>query len=153
MTIFATMNRFNQGLNEGISLNGLKYMEKYHSDDYNLLMWARKNIKQDEVIIEAPGDAFTYSSIFSSYTGLQTLVGWSNHVGLHHEIWPEERIRDVKIIYETSNETLAKELMEKYNISYIFVGSVELSKYPNINITKFGQPIFVSGNEFIFKVK
>jgi YYY domain-containing protein len=153
MTIFATIDRINQGLNEGMSLNGIKYMEKYHKDDYNLLTWARKNINKNEIILEASGDAFTYSSIFSSYTGFQTLVGWSNHVGIHHEIWPEERISDIKTIYETSNETLAKELIEKYNISYVFVGSVELAKYPNISLEKFGKPIFVSGNEFIFKVK
>jgi YYY domain-containing protein len=152
MTIFATIDRFNQGMNEGASLDGLKYMQKYHSDDYALLMWARKNINHNEVILEASGDAFTYTSIFSSYTGLQTPVGWNNHVGIHHNIWPEERMKDIKTMYETDNQTLAFELIKKYNISYVFVGSVEMSKYPNMNLTKFGKPVFSSGKEFIFKV-
>ncbi len=152
MTVFASIDRINQGLNEGISLNGLNYMRKYHSDDYNLLMWAIKNIEKDKIILEASGDAFTYTSIFSSYTGLQTPLGWNNHVGIHHNIWPEERMNDIKTIYETSDLKLTKQLLEKYNISYVFVGSVEWLKYPKINIEKFGNPIFSSGNEFIFKV-
>jgi YYY domain-containing protein len=152
MTVFATIDRFNQGMNEGISLDGLKYMQKYHPDDYALLMWARKNINHNEIILEASGDAFTYTSIFSSYTGLQTPVGWNNHVGIHHNIWPEDRMKDVKTIYETDNQTLAFDLIKKYNISYVFVGSVELSKYSSINLTKFGDPVFSSGKEFIFEV-
>jgi len=153
MTIFATIDRFNQGMNDGISLDGLKYMQKYHPDDYALLMWARKNINHNEIILEASGDAFTYTSIFSSYTGLQTPVGWNNHVGIHHNIWPEDRMKDVKIIYETDNQTLAFNLIKKYNISYVFVGSVELSKYSNMNLTKFTKKVFYSNNEFIFKLK
>ncbi|MBU5688206.1 MAG: hypothetical protein KQA41_04350 [Candidatus Aenigmarchaeota archaeon] len=153
MTIFSFIDRFNQGLNEGLSLDGLNYMKKYYPGDYALVKWAQKNIKNSEIILEASGDAFTYTSIYSSYTGLQTLVGWNNHVGIHHNIWPEERMNDIKIIYETNDKILAEELIKKYNISYIFFGSVEKKKYPNANITKFGDPIFVFEDNYIFKVK
>ncbi|MFH8092648.1 MAG: hypothetical protein QXM38_01750, partial [Candidatus Aenigmatarchaeota archaeon] len=92
-------------------------------------------------------------SIFSSYTGFQTLVGWTNHIGIHHNMWPDERIRDIKIIYETNDEKVAKEIIEKYNISYVFFGSVERSKYPNANLTKFGKPVYSFDGYFIFKTK
>jgi len=152
--VFSTLDRIKIGLNEGVTLDGLEYMKKYHPNDYEIVIWARKNIKDNPIILEAPGGAFTYSSIFSTYTGLQTIVGWDNHVAIHHGQWPTERVNDGNKIYNTINITEAKELLEKYGIKYIFVGSVEIMKYPEASLKKFNQFEILKtfGENAIYKV-
>ena len=39
------------------------------------------------------------------------------------------KIEEIKEIYTSTDETRVKELLENYNVSYIFVGSCERNKY------------------------
>ncbi|MEM5793455.1 MAG: DUF2298 domain-containing protein [Candidatus Aenigmatarchaeota archaeon] len=154
ITIFSTLDRIKIGLNYGITLDGLKYMKDYHPSDYEIIIWTIKNIKGNPIILEAPGGAFTYSSIFSTYTGLQTIVGWDNHVAIHRGQWPTERVNDVNEIYTTNNISRMIELLEKYNVSYIFIGSVEKKKYSDSDFSIFDNFELVKsfGDNKIFKV-
>jgi len=137
VTVFSTIDRIKIGLENEVTLDGLDYMKRYHPDDYGMVMWARENIQGNPVILEAPGGAFTYSSIVSSNTGLQTIVGWDNHEAIHRGAWPTERVDDGNEIYNTTDVGKAINLMEKYNISYVFIGSVELGKYSEEGLEKF----------------
>jgi len=46
-------------------------------------------------------------------------------------------------------------MLEKYNVSYVFLGSLEREKYKNLNEEKFnqlGKAVFESGETKIFEI-
>ena len=44
-----------------------------------------------------------------------------------------ERSSDIETIYTGEDEQAVRDLIKKYNISYIYIGSLERSMYANIN--------------------
>ena len=46
-----------------------------------------------------------------------------------------ERSADIETIYTGEDEQTVRDLIKKYNISYIYIGSLERSMYANINDT------------------
>lgn len=58
-------------------------------------------------------------------------MGWY----VHEWLWRgnlsdlNAKIEEIQEIYTSTDETRVKELLEEYNVSYIFVGSCERNKY------------------------
>ena len=68
---------------------------------------------------------------------------------------PAPRITEVKTLYETSNLQSAKDLLKKYNVEYVYIGSLEFQKYPKLNEVKFsqlGHIIYQHGTVRIYKI-
>ncbi len=63
------------------SLDGMAYLgiRAQFKDDYQVLKWAKENIKGQPTVLEAVGGPYTAYSRFSTNTGLPTLVGWGHH--------------------------------------------------------------------------
>ena len=139
------------------SLNGINYLFQLYPTDYQAIMWLRDNIKGQPVILEAQGDSYTDYARVSANTGLPTVIGWPVHEWLWRGSYDEagKRSTDVATLYQTSDLNVAKELIAKYNISYVFVGTLERQKYPTLNEEKFqilGQQILQSGNTRVYKL-
>ncbi len=68
-------------------------------------------------------------------TGLPTVAGWYVHQWLWRNDLAElnQRVEDVRTIYTSTDLEQVRELIEKYQIEYIFVGSQERAQYPEIN--------------------
>jgi YYY domain-containing protein len=138
-TISATSGRQSSwGLNRG-TLDGLEYLESIYPDDYRAVKWLDENIAGLPLILEAPGVVFTYTSRVSTFTGLPTVVGWTSWEmmwrGYSADIGGREN--DVNTVYNTSSNEQALELLNKYNVQYIYVGSVERNKYTSEGLQKF----------------
>jgi len=133
LTVFATYDRLS--INE-FTLDGWKYMKDLHLADYEAVNWINENIKEG-IILEAPGDAFQYSSIISTNTGLPTVIGWANHELVRRGILFTERINDVNEIYSTQDLDRALDIMKKYSVGYVFIGNKEREKYPEEGLKKF----------------
>ena len=80
-----------------------------------------------------------YPSGVSTHTGLPTVLGWGGH-----EIqWRGDaelqgsRQSDIQRLYETTSWPEAAELLDKYDIDYVYVGPLELSTYVRLNEGKF----------------
>lgn len=108
-------------------------------------------------MLEAQGDSYTDYERLSVNTGLPTVIGWT----VHEWFWRNDynivalRIADVRTIYETSNLSLTKNLLKKYNVSYVFIGGLEKQKYINLNEDKFkklGKVVFESGTSRLYKI-
>jgi len=101
-------------INRG-TLDGIAYIDQVNEDEYEAIKWLNKEITGAPVILESPGGVYTYSSRVSTFTGMPTLLGWST--------W-EWQWRD--------NE-LALELLEHYNVKYVYIGLLEKEglKLPN----------------------
>ena len=120
-------------------LNGTKYLHNSYPSDYLAILWLNKNIQGQPVILEAQGDSYTDYARISSNTGLPTVLGWTVHEWLWRGTYsiPAPRIEDVRLLYESRNLEQTKMLIKKYNISLVFIGTLEREKYVNLNADKF----------------
>ncbi len=140
-----------------VGLDGTIYIKDKRINDYNAIIWINANIPGRPVIVEAQGDSYTDFGRVSANTGLPTILGWTVHEWLWRGTYdiPAPRIEEVKNIYESTDDKLTKNLLEKYDVEYIFVGDLEREKYQNLNedkIKRFGKSIYESGNTKIYKL-
>jgi len=49
---------------------------------------------------------------------------------------PAPRIPEVKTLYETTDLQTAKQLLTKYNVQYVYVGTLEISKVSSLACEK-----------------
>lgn len=138
------------------SLDGISYLKQTHPDDYFAIMWINENIKGQPVILEAQGDSYTDYGRISANTGLPTPLGWTVHEWLWRGDYsfPQSRLQDIVTLYEgTLSQT--QPLLEKYEVSYVYVGDLERQKYTNLNEEKFrliGEIVFEKNNTRIYKL-
>jgi uncharacterized membrane protein len=146
------------GLRSYQGLWGLTYLKDIYPDNLNAINWINKNISGQPVMLEAVGDSYTTFNQVSASTGLPTVEGWI----VHEWLWrggydkPKQRQDDVKAIYEGEDTQNLNQLIQKYNIEYIFIGDKEYEKYPKLNEDNFqkigGQIIFQSGKTKIYQL-
>ncbi|MEK7573397.1 MAG: DUF2298 domain-containing protein [Patescibacteria group bacterium] len=153
---FSTGSYFNN-LKTNYGLDGTTYLKNLYPQDYSAIQWINKNIKNQPVILEAQGDSYTDYARISSNTGLPTVLGWTVHEWLWRGTYdvPAPRIAEVQSLYETRDVNQARNLMKKYNISYVYVGALEVQKYLNLSEDKFkkiGKVVYQNNNTKIYKI-
>ncbi len=154
---YLAVNAYYNNLKTYQGLDGITYLKNQYPDDYLAIQWLNKNIKGQPVILEAQGDSYTDYARISANTGLPTVLGWTVHEWLWRGTYdiPAPRIEEVKTLYETTNMQTAKDLIQKYNVQYVYIGSLEFQKYPNLNESKFaqlGQLVYNHGTVKIYKI-
>lgn len=114
------------------TLNGLRYMATYHPEEYDAIQWARNNVKDLPVILEAKGADYSDYGRVSANTGFPTVIGWEGHEDQWRQDWRAmdgARMSDVDTIYQTADPNQARALLSKYGVGYIWVGRLEKEKY------------------------
>ena len=140
------------------TLNATNYLETAISDDAAAIRWLNDNVEGQPIILEASGDSYQdYDNRVSAMTGLPTVLGWYVHEWLWRNDLEEENQRkeDVQTIYTSSNADQIKSLIEKYKISYLFIGSCEYEKYGEINselLALIGKVVFRQSETTIIEV-
>ena len=152
------------------TLDGLAYMNERedYKGEYQAIEWLNANVR-DAVILEAVGDNvnvawradYSRPGRISASTGLQTVIGW----WFSHEsiMRPEEqkeierRVNDVQLIYTTENVSLARALLNKYDVGYVYVGWLERELYDGNGLAKFElscfEDVFSTAEVRIYRVK
>lgn len=138
-------------------LDGIRWMENQYPNEYNTILWLRANAEKNAVILEAPGDSYTDFNVISSYTGIPTVSGWYVHEWLWRGTpdFPQARVTDITNIYQSEDAAFVKDLLKKYKVNYVIVGSFERQKYPQLVEEKFNQiatPAFISGMTTVYKI-
>ena len=116
-------------------LDASAFLEEVMPEDYRAINWINENISGTAVILEANGDSYSDYQRVSVFTGHTTVLGWY----VHEWLWRgdvelvNQRAADVEAIYTSDNPDEVISLIEKYDISYIYVGSLEGEKYPGLN--------------------
>jgi YYY domain-containing protein len=126
------------------------------------IAWLRDNTAGDAVILEAVGGAYNGigGNAVSASTGRATVLGWPSHEQQWRGGDPlsyaqiDLRAADVTEIYSGTDTLKAAELLKKYKVGYIYVGTVEQATYtidPN-KLAQLGEQVFQQGNVTIYRV-
>ena len=116
-------------------LNATAFLETDYAEDVDAIRWLKENIEGSPVVLEANGDSYSEYERVSAMTGLPTVMGWY----VHEWLWRNDvadlnaKADEIETIYTSTNAAEVQMLVEKYDISYIFVGSCEREKYADLN--------------------
>ena len=135
------------------------FISENFEKDRKALEWMNRAIKGQPVILEANGDSYSKYQRVSVVTGLPTVMGWYVHEWLWRNNTTEqnERAADIKKIYTSTNREEVEALIEKYNITYIYIGTLECEKFPDLNhklLQEIGTVAFSDGvSAYVMRVK
>jgi YYY domain-containing protein len=123
-------------------LDGTVYLAASQPDDYAAITWLNEQVNGRPVILEAPGSggsSYVYEGRVSALTGLPTLLGWAGHEGQWRGSYDIQSARDpdIQTIYNTLDPQAALALLEQYDVTYVYVGPLERSKYDPRALAKF----------------
>jgi len=136
----------------GWNLDGAGFVKRYDPDEDLAIAWLQN--ARDGVVAEAVGGSYSGYARISTFTGMPTVLGWPGH----ESQWrggatPQgDRQEDIKRLFETSSWVDAMAILEKYNIRYIYIGSLERSTY-KVNEVKFLRnliPVYSQGSVTIY---
>lgn len=152
------INSYYENLTNKKSLDGISYLKQIHPGDYDAIQWINKNISGQPIITEAQGDSYTDYARISANTGLPTILGWTVHEWLWRGSYdiPAPRITEVQTLYETPSQKTAKAILQKYAVSYVYVGDLEREKYPKLSEKKFqklGNVVYKKNQTTIYKIR
>ena len=115
------------------------------ADDVDALRWLQENVQGSPVIAEAYSSNY-YRSIgnrVAMYTGLPSVVGWFGHQEQQRSALPREiidrRVQDIGQLYNTPIIGEAMNILDKYDVEYVYVGSLENAYYNPDGILKFSE--------------
>ena len=139
--LLATLNKANN-FSDPPTLDGIAWIQQAYPDDYAAILWLRANAPPEAVILEAPGDryaAYRYEGRVSALTGRPALLGWGGHQsqwrGNYDE--PARREPDIERLYNGLDPQTTLTLLDKYDITYVYVGPLERQKYNPRGLAKF----------------
>jgi YYY domain-containing protein len=124
-------------------LDGTAYLLETQADDHAAVAWLNENVAGAPVILEKPGaggSSYVYEGRVSALTGLPTLLGWAGHEGQWRGDYTVQAARepDIEMLYNTLDLEAALTLLDKYDITYVYVGLLERSEYDPRGLEKFG---------------
>jgi len=138
-------------------LDAAAFVDKENSYDSEAVDWINEYISGRPVMLEAHGNSYTYANRISVLTGLPTILGWHTHEWLWKDDynWVEARKADVETIYTSTDANVVRDLLETYEVSYIYVGDQEHETY-EVNdalLQSLGEIVFKTEGAYIVKVK
>ncbi len=109
--------------------SGLDFWKTRYPDDFKAYQFLQTQPKG--VVLEADGDSYQDTSFFSTFLGWPTVSGWAVHEWTWHGSYDDvgKRAREVKEVYTGKDLNLTKDILKKYNVKYIIIGSAEKRKY------------------------
>ena len=160
-------------------LDGLAFVREVFPDEYAGIRWVQANVPPGSVVAEAPGCSYGEwyglpHDRVSTFAGVSTPLGW----GGHEQQWRggapdllaelEPRREDMNLLYNTTDPSVARQLLDRYGIGYVYVGVYERNgyaaggigadctagpPYPPSGLAKFDtlmRPVFTQGRVTIY---
>ncbi|MEJ7712107.1 MAG: DUF2298 domain-containing protein [Pyrinomonadaceae bacterium] len=158
-----------------LTLDGTYRFKIDQPDDAGAIDWIRDNVQAQygakvPIVLEAWGGSYTEYARIATQTGIPTVLGWDGHEnqwrgsdarglirGGRTDDTLDQRRRDVDAIYTTTNQSLARELLQKYGVDYVYVGKLEREKYkvdaPALGkFTQLGTPVYARGLSTLYRI-
>lgn len=112
------------------------YIKVWYPHEYDAIRWIKENIPDDKIILEKASGSYTINGHVSAFTGNPTVLGWQGHEWIwraNRDYTPSEAVSerwgDVYTMYTTLNVAKLEEIIDKYNISYIYISDVDTNQY------------------------
>ncbi|ALJ18957.1 DUF2298 domain-containing protein [Microbacterium sp. No. 7] len=147
----------------GTTLIGGQQHNEALADDAAAIAWLNAEVDGQPHIVEAAGVSYTHLSRISSFTGLPTVLGWDTHEWLWRTSASQPdaygavvapRTREIKEFY-TQPDVYAADFLQRYDVTYVIVGELERSRYPDMDparIEALGEVVFRSGTTAVVRV-
>lgn len=152
------------------TLDGMDVLRRYQLDEAAAIQWLNDQVPVPgtPVIVEAPGEEWTEYGRVSMHTGLPTLLGWKTHEVQWRGRWEkgqlvcreaDARVPDIDTIYKTLDQAAAQRLLQKYNVTYVYVGRLERGHYRDApagaldKFAKFMDVVYKNPTVTIYKVR
>ncbi len=146
------------GLFDGeATLDGLAFVASSRPAEYEAIEFVKSNVEDGSTILEAVGE-WSDAGLISRSTGVPTVFNWPGHeLQWRGSSDPfAEREQDIATIYETLDIELARNLLAKYNVDYVYVGPRENGRYGSEGLGKFPEfmdTAFSEDGVAIYKIK
>ena len=139
------------------TLDGSAFMRVSDPSDYAAITWLNNHVRGDAVLAEATGDEYSNFARFGTFTGLESILGWAGHELQWRGAWVQQpvRIADLAQLYTSTNPDEVKNLLRRYNVSYVVVGPLERQKYGNRAFTlfeRFGTVAFQDAGTTVYHI-
>jgi uncharacterized membrane protein len=138
------------------TLDGTRFTLGESGDEHNAIEYLRGRAGLGERIVEAAGDPYSQAGRVSARTGIATVLGWDGHEvqwGRDGTLLAQRRA-DVDRVYTTPSLEEALSILQKYDVTYVFIGGVERNQYPPEALLKFESAlvaVFRSGDTVIYR--
>ena len=138
------------------TLDGMHWLRVQAPGDAAAIAWLNSHVQGAPTLLEAVGSDYDPAghARVSTFTGLPAVLGWPGHEAQ----WGHDqgsRQQDVKTLYTTTDIALSRQLLTRYAIQYVFVGSLERSDFPPAGLAKFAQlgtPVFSNGGTIVYRI-
>jgi YYY domain-containing protein len=138
------------------TLDGAAFLERSKPGDAAGIRWLRGRPGRP-VVLEAFGGDYEEFARVSTFSGLPTVLGWVGHE-LQWRGQLEEygrRQQDIETVYRQGNAEVVLPILERYRVSYVFVGTLEREKYGvqvDQALGRWLTPVFRRESTVIFEV-
>jgi YYY domain-containing protein len=157
LSIATKTNNFNPPY--GWTLDDFTRIQRENPDEAAGITWLKS--APEGVVAEAVGPgpgggSYTGYARISEYTGLPAVLGWAGHESQWRGTSAPQGTRqdDIAMLYGTPNWDTARDILNKYNVRYVYIGDLEQSTY-RVQEAKFKQnliQVFQHGNVTIYGV-
>lgn len=139
---------------QNVTLDGAAYLHTSRTENWQGVQWLES--AEPGIVLEKVGSSYSGDNIVSTFAGLPAVLGPMGHESQWRGGYDEmgSRNDDIRRIYETHSWETAKELLNLYDIRYVFIGSAEKNAY-NIQDKKFERnltKVYDSGSCVIYQV-
>ncbi len=128
--------------------HGLDGIARFPAGEVEAIGWLTRQAQRQEIVIaeafcpqaDCTGNDYTEAGRISGATGAPTILGWAGH----EDQWRgggsgarAGRFEDVERLFKTTSMTEVAEIVEKYGVTYIYVGPLERRTYDAAALAKF----------------
>lgn len=127
--IFVTISQ-SGGFGGTPTLDAERSIKNAYPYEYQAIGYLR-NKNETSVVLQATGYSYAWNSYVSAFTGLPTILGWEWHEYQWRMNLTEinRRKNAVETAYTSPDYEKIKSIIDKYNITYIYIGPVERDRY------------------------
>jgi uncharacterized membrane protein len=138
----------------GFTLDDFERVKRENADEAAAIDWLQN--APEGVVAEAIGGSYSEYARISTYSGLPTVLGWPGHESQWRGGAAEQGLRndDINLLYTTPNWQLTDDVIQKYNIRYVYIGVLERTSL-RVQEEKFSahlKPVFQQGAVTIYEV-
>jgi len=123
------------------TLDGYAEHRADHPDQVAAMAWFEDEVGETQSVlwmereaghptfVEKPGLSRGWQNPVSTLTGLPTVAGWFHETGYRGDAPYEQRVSDVGVLYETTDDRSRAVQLAKYDVQYVWVGPLERDSY------------------------